>query len=101
MSAMASPYDVDPAVGAHVVPRAKDLLRWHAGQDEHDPQVALHARVDRRAPDDSRVRRNATLDDFGDLPGLGDAHVVPARDVPDRSGRGPEVDVDRGRIDRV
>src|SRR2546428_9209820 len=78
MSAMASPYDVDPAVGAHVLPRAKNLLRSHAGQDEHDPQLVLQARVDRRAPDDPRVRRNATLDDFGDLLGLGDAHVVPA-----------------------
>src|SRR2546426_698676 len=101
MSAMASPYDVDPAVGAHVLPRAKDLLRSHAGQDEHDPQLVLQARVDRRAPDDSRVRRNATLDDFGDLLGLGDAHVVPARDVHEGSGRGADVDVDQGRIDRL
>src|SRR5256885_1044161 len=101
MPAMASPYDADPAVGAHVLPRAKDLLRSHAGQDEHDPQLVLQARVDRRAPDDSRVRRNATLDDFGDLLGLGDAHVVPARDVHEGSGRGADVDVDQGRIDRL
>src|SRR6266705_1320368 len=101
MSAMASPYDVDPAVGAHVLPGAQDLLRSHAGQDEHDPQLVLQARVDRGAPDDPRVRRNATLDDLGDLLGLGDAHVVPARDVHQGSGRGADVDVDQGRIDRL
>src|SRR5438132_7364140 len=101
MSAMASPHDVDPAVGAHVLPRAQDLLRSHAGQDEHDPQLVLQARVDRGAPDDPRVRRDAALDDLGDLLGLGDAHVVPARDVHQGSGRGADVDVDQGRIDRL
>src|SRR3989442_389172 len=101
MSAMASPHDVDPAVGAHVLPRAQDLLRSHTGQDEHDSKLVLQARVDRGAPDDPSVRRNAALDDLGDLLGLGDAHVVPACDVHEGSGRGADVDVDQGRIDRL
>src|SRR5947209_18867706 len=94
MSAMASPYDVDPAVGAHVLPRAKDLLRSHAGQDEHDPQLVLQARVDRRAPEDSRGRRNATLDELADPPGLADAQVVPPRHAHERAA--PPAEPDRG-----
>src|SRR5437899_6414220 len=81
MSAMASPHDVDPAVGAHMLPRAQDLLRSDSGQDEHDPQLVLQARVDRRSPDDPGVRGDSTLDDLGDLLRLGHAHVVPAGHV--------------------
>src|SRR5437867_5422395 len=101
MSAMASPHDVDPAVGAHMLPRAQDLLRSHAGQDEHDPQLVLQARVDRRSPDDPGVRGDPTLDDLGDLLRLGHAHVVPARDVHEGPGGGADVHVDQRRIDRL
>src|SRR5205807_9105071 len=72
MSAMASPHDVDAAMGAHVLARTKNLLRADAGQDEHHPQLVFQARVDRRAPDNPRVRGDATLDDLRDLLRLGD-----------------------------
>src|SRR5947199_43962 len=97
----ASPYDVDPAVGTHVLPRPEDLLGPHPGQDEHDPQLVLEARIDGGAPDDPCVRGDPTLDDLGDLLRLGHAHVVPARDVHEGSGRGADVDIDQGRVDRL
>src|SRR6058998_2715082 len=101
MSAMASPYDVDAAVGTHVLSRPEDLFRSHSGQDEHDPKLVLQARVDRRSPDDPGVRGDSTLDDLGDLLRLGHAHVVSARDVHEGSGRRADVHVDQGRVDRL
>src|SRR5207247_8764399 len=59
------------------------------------------APIDGGTPDDPRLRGDPTLDDLGDLLRLGHAHVVPARDVHEGSGRGADVDVDQGRVDRL
>src|SRR5881296_617295 len=84
-----------------MLPWPEELLGSHAGQDEHDPQLVLEARVDGRSPDDPRVRGNPALDDLGDLLRLGHAHVVPAGDVHEGSGRGADVDIDQGRVNRL
>src|SRR3989441_10454438 len=84
-----------------MLPGPKDLLRPDSGQDKHDSQLVLEARVDRRPPDDPGVRRDSTLYDLGDFLRLGHAHVVPACDVHEGSRRGTDVDVDQGRVDRL
>src|SRR5437667_6235383 len=101
MSAMVSPHDVDAALGPDVFPGSEDLLGADPGQDQHDAQPMLEARIDGGAPDDACVPRDPALDDLGDLLRLGHAHVVPARDVHEGSGRGADVDVDQGRVDRL
>src|SRR5256885_1353025 len=82
-------------------PGSEDLLRSPSGQDEHDPQLVLQARVDRRSPDDPGVRGDPTLDDLGDLLRLGHAHVVPSGHVHEGTRRGADVDVNQGRVDRL
>src|SRR5216684_518125 len=99
MSAMASPHGVDAAMGTHVLPGAKDLLRADARQDEHHPQFVFQTRIDRGAPDDPGVRRDPALDDLRDLLRLGDAHVVAAGDVHEGARRPTDVDVDQGGVD--
>src|SRR5712691_10756296 len=99
MSAMASPDDVHAAARSHVFSRPKDLLRSDAGQDQHHAKLVFEARVYRGAPDDPRVRGNATLDDLGNFFGFGNAHVAAARYVHEGAARGADVDVDQGRID--
>src|SRR6195256_2997358 len=99
MSAITSPHDVDAAMGAHVLPGAEDLFRADAGQDEHDAQFVLQARIDRGAPDDPGVRSDAALDDLRDLFRLGDAHVVSAGDIHKGARRAADVDIDQGGVD--
>src|SRR5205807_6699678 len=100
MSAMVSPHDVVAALGPDVFPGSEDLLGADPGQDQHDAQPMLEARIDGGAPDDACVPRDPALDDLGDLLRLGHAHVVPAGDVHEGAGRAADVDVDEGRIDR-
>src|SRR2546430_655340 len=101
MSAMVSPHDVDAALGPDVFPGSEDLLGADPGQDQHDAQPMLEARIDGGAPDDACVPRDPALDDLGDLLRLGHAHVVPARDVHEGPGGGADVHVDQRRIDRL
>src|SRR5438552_11266157 len=100
MSAMVSPHNVEAALGADVFARSEDLLRADPGQDQHDAEPMLQARIDGGAPDDAGVPCNPALHDLRDLLGLGHAHVVPAGDVHEGAGRTADVDVDQGRIDR-
>src|SRR5438309_7512450 len=99
MSAMVSPHDVDAALGPDVFPGSEDLLGADPGQDQHDAQPMLEARIDGGAPDDACVPRDPALDDLGDLLRLGHAHVVPTGDVHEGAGRAADIDVVRGEFD--
>src|SRR2546428_20077 len=77
-----------------------DLLRLHAREDQHHPEPVLEGRVDRRAPDDPRVRGDPRLHDLRDLLRLAHGHVRAPGHVHERTRRPRDVDVDQGRVDR-
>src|SRR5437899_337477 len=77
-----------------------DLLRLHAREDQHHAEPVLEGRVDRRAPDDPRVRGDPRLHDLRDLLRLAHGHVRAASHVHEGARRPRDVDVDQRAVDR-
>src|SRR3989475_3119526 len=81
--------------------RPKDLLALHAREDDHAPHLMLQGGVDRRAPDDPRVRGDLRLHELRRLLRLAHGHVGAARHVDQRARRLRDVDVDERGVDRL
>src|SRR2546428_11530595 len=60
-----SPHHVDARFASpEGLSRPVDLLRPHAREDQHHAEAVLEGGVDRRTPDDPRVRGDARLHDL-------------------------------------
>src|SRR3990170_2780583 len=81
--------------------RAEDLLAPHARQDHHAAHLVLQGGVDRRAPDDPRVRGDLRLHELRGLLRLAHGHVRAPRDVDQRAGRLGDVHVDQRGVNRL
>src|SRR5579871_3546484 len=79
----------------------ENLGGFNSGDDQHDPDRALHGGVDGGAPDDPRRRGDRLLDDLGGLLRLAHGHVRAAGDVDERPGGAGDVDVKERGVDRL
>src|SRR5438093_1245447 len=93
--------DADAGLLLRGISSSDNLFRLDAGRDEHDAQRVFERRVDGRAPDNPRGRRDLRLDDLGNALRLGNRHVVPARNVDQHAVGGRHIDLEERRVDRL